>query len=73
MKIKDEGAQLINTTKKIRHEGEINRACYNPFNEEIIATKTTSAEVHIFNTHQHPEIPVENTAKPDIRLLGNKN
>lgn len=42
------------------HEGEVNRARYNPFKVNVIASKTVSGEVHIFDYTKHPTKP-ENT------------
>lgn len=55
---------------KINHLGEINKARINPKKTNIIATKTTSGEVHLFNYHKHPPKPTDNTCKPDYRLIG---
>lgn len=47
------------------HEGEVNRARYMPQKYNIIATKTVSGEVHIFDYTQHPAEPEnENVSKP---------
>lgn len=55
------------------HEGEVNRARYMPQKFNIIATKTISGEVHIFDYTQHPAEPEnENVSKPNLRLLGQK-
>ncbi|KAL1790643.1 histone-binding protein RBBP7 [Sigmodon hispidus] len=45
---------------KINHEGEVNRARYMPQNPHIIATKTPSSDVLVFDYTKHP-------AKPDPR------
>lgn len=37
----------------IKHDGGINRARYNPFHPEIIATKSSNGGVYIFNCKQH--------------------
>lgn len=39
---------------KINHEGEVNRARYMPQNPCIIATKTPSADVLVFDYTKHP-------------------
>lgn len=55
------------------HEGEINRARYNPFKTNVIATKTVSGEVHVFDYTKHPSIPESTTqAKPELRLAGHE-
>jgi len=42
---------------KINHEGEVNRARYMPQNPCIIATKTPSCDVLIFDYTKHPSKP----------------
>ena len=39
---------------KINHEGEVNRARYMPQNPCIIATKTPSSDVLVFDYTKHP-------------------
>lgn len=41
-----------------------------PQKYNIIATKTISGEVHIFDYHKHGVIPTNDEVKPDLRLLG---
>lgn len=55
----------------IHHEGEVNRARYMPQNAALVATKTVSGEVHVFDTSRHPaRPPAGNTGAPDMRLTG---
>lgn len=42
---------------KINHEGEVNRARFMPQNPCIIATKTPSSDVLIFDYTKHPSKP----------------
>lgn len=42
---------------KINHEGEVNRARYMPQNPSVIATKTPSADVLVFDYTKHPSEP----------------
>lgn len=42
---------------KINHEGEVNRARYMPQNHCIIATKTPTSDVLVFNYNKHPSKP----------------
>ena len=42
---------------KINHEGEVNRARYMPQNACVIATKTPSSDVLIFDYTKHPSKP----------------
>ena len=55
---------------KINHSSEINKARINPKKSNIIATKTTSGEVYLFNYHKHPPKSSENVCKPDQKLVG---
>lgn len=49
----------IETEIKINHEGEVNRARYMPQNPCIIATKTPTADVLVFDYTKHPSKPGE--------------
>jgi histone-binding protein RBBP4 len=60
----------ISITQKIVHEGEVNRARYQPQNPDIIATMSVSGDVLIFDRTKHPNSPASNDCKPDIRLKG---
>jgi histone-binding protein RBBP4 len=60
----------INIVQKINHDGEVNRARYMPQNPCLIATKTTSGEVHLFDYTKHPSNPSNNVIKPELRLTG---
>lgn len=65
------GQCRINVVQRIPHEGEVNRARYMPSNPCVIATKTVSGEVHIFDYTKHPSQPaVGATPNPDLRLRG---
>jgi len=56
---------------KINHEGEVNRARYMPSNEFIVATKTISSEVYVFDITKHPSTPEEGSGcNPDFRCQG---
>lgn len=50
-------AGRIENEMKINHEGEVNRARYMPQNPSIIATKTPSSEVYVFDITKHPTRP----------------
>jgi histone-binding protein RBBP4 len=62
----------ISIIQKIPHEGEVNRARYLPQNPCVIATKTTSGDVLIFDYTKHPSMPTSPNApcQPDLRLVG---
>ena len=56
---------------RINHEGEVNRARYMPQNPYIIATKTPSSDVLIFDYTKHPSKPdPTGECNPEIRLKG---
>jgi len=56
---------------RINHEGEVNRARYMPQNQCIIATKTPSSDVLIFDYTKHPSKPdPSGECTPELRLKG---
>jgi len=56
---------------RINHEGEVNRARYMPQNQCIIATKTPSSDVLIFDYTKHPSKPdPSGECNPSLRLKG---
>jgi len=56
---------------KINHEGEVNRARYMPQNKFVIATKTPTSDVLIFDYTKHPSKPDPNAGcSPELRLKG---
>mmetsp|Transcript_19715 Transcript_19715/g.18782 ORF Transcript_19715/g.18782 Transcript_19715/m.18782 type:complete len:119 (+) Transcript_19715:376-732(+) len=57
---------------QINHAGEVNRARFMPQSHNIIATKTVSGEVHIFDYFKHPTKPSNDEVKPDLKLLGHR-
>ncbi|KAF8986238.1 CCR4-Not complex caf1 ribonuclease subunit Caf1 [Entomortierella lignicola] len=61
----------ISVTQRINHEGEVNRARYMPQNPDIIATKTVSGDLFIFDRTRHPSQPAPGgICSPEIRLQG---
>ncbi|XP_051147214.1 WD-40 repeat-containing protein MSI1-like isoform X2 [Andrographis paniculata] len=61
----------VQIIQQINHEGEVNRARHMPQNQSIIATKTVSAEVYIFDYSKHPsKPPLDGACSPDLRLTG---
>jgi histone-binding protein RBBP4 len=61
----------IETEIKINHDGEVNRARYMPQNPVIIATKTPSPEVFVFDYTKHPSRPPPGgVCDPQLRLRG---
>ena len=58
---------------KINHEGEVNRARFMPQNPCVIATKTPSCDVLVFDYTKHPSKPDPNgICVPDLRLRGHQ-
>lgn len=66
-------AGKIQVTQQINHEGEVNRARYCPQRPSLIATKTVSSDVYIFDTAKHPSKPERSgVCEPDMRLRGHR-
>jgi len=58
---------------KINHEGEVNRARFMPQNPCVIATKTPSSDVLVFDYTKHPSKPdPSGVCHPDLRLRGHQ-
>ena len=73
----DEGAYgahsgKIDIVQQINHAGEVNRARYAPHNPNLIATKSPSDKVYIFDKTRHPSKPVDQTFRPDLILAGHE-
>jgi len=63
----------IEVETKINHEGEVNRARFMPQNPCVIATKTPTCEVLVFDTNKQPKVPdPSGKCRPDLRLRGHK-
>ncbi|KAI8380383.1 WD40-repeat-containing domain protein [Blakeslea trispora] len=61
----------IQVQQKIVHEGEVNRARYQYENPNVIATKSRSGEVYVFDRTTHGSMPRENEPfHPALRLKG---
>lgn len=61
----------VQIIQQINHDGEVNRARYMPQNQFLIATKTVSAEVYLFDYSKHPsKPPLDGACSPDLRLRG---
>lgn len=60
----------VQVTQWINHDGEVNKARYMPQNPSLIATKTNSSEVFIFDCSKHPLRSESKSCNPDIRLKG---
>mmetsp|Transcript_5612 Transcript_5612/g.9821 ORF Transcript_5612/g.9821 Transcript_5612/m.9821 type:complete len:433 (+) Transcript_5612:64-1362(+) len=57
---------------RINHEGEVNRARYMPQNPFLVATKSPSAQVYVFDVSKHPSAPPPGQAqcRPQHRCTG---
>lgn len=56
--------------QQINHHGEVNRARHMPQNPYLIATKTVTADVFVFDFTKHPSKPTGSECRPDLRLTG---
>lgn len=64
----------IDVVRQIPHDGQVYRARHMPQDPFIIATKTSSSEVNIFDYRNHPaEPPIGGTSRPDLRLTGHRS
>jgi histone-binding protein RBBP4 len=62
-------AGKVQVIQLINHEGEVNRARYCPQSPFVLATKTISADVYVFDYSKHPsKPPAEGLCCPDLRL-----
>jgi len=61
----------IEVEMKINHEGEVNRARYMPQNPSVIATKTPTSEVLVFDTSKQQE-QEGGKCCPEFRLRGHR-
>ncbi|KAI8979827.1 WD40-repeat-containing domain protein [Mycotypha africana] len=67
----DENDTFIKITQKILHDGEVNRARYQPGNPNIIATKSRIGDVYLFDRTTFDARPKDNeTFNPTMRLIG---
>jgi len=59
----------IEIKMKVKHEGEVNRARYNPRNHFVIATKGPQSEVYIYDLTKHPSMPAKDSAPAPQHVL----
>lgn len=59
----------FNVVQKIRHEGEVNKARYQPQNPDIIATWASNSNVYIWDRSKHPSVP-KDQVMPQATLKG---
>lgn len=57
---------------KMNHQGDVNKALPNPKRNNLIASKTDSGEVHVFDYHKHKSRPEDSIVKPELKLLGHE-
>jgi histone-binding protein RBBP4 len=63
----------IRIIQKINHNDEVNRARYMPQNPNLIATKTITGDVNVFDRTKHSSDPAtDGVCRPDIVLKGQK-
>eukprot|EP00669_Euglena_mutabilis_P010008 TRINITY_DN4802_c0_g1_i1.p2 TRINITY_DN4802_c0_g1~~TRINITY_DN4802_c0_g1_i1.p2 ORF type:complete len:279 (-),score=58.06 TRINITY_DN4802_c0_g1_i1:562-1359(-) len=65
----------VTPRQRVLHDGEVNRARAMPQNPNIVATKTVSSQVYVFDIARHPSQPADPTAaacSPTIRLQGHR-
>ncbi|KAI8059238.1 WD40-repeat-containing domain protein [Gongronella butleri] len=61
----------IQTTQRILHDGEVNRARYKPDQHDIVATKSRSGDVFVFDCAKFPAEPAKDAKfDPTLRLKG---
>lgn len=66
-----ENETFIKITQKILHDGEVNRARYQIENPDIIATKSRTGDVYVFDRTTFEPMPKENEKfNPTLRLTG---
>lgn len=64
----------IQVVQQINHRGEVNRARACPQNHFLVATKTVSSDVYVFDYSKHPsKPPSDGQCRPDIKLTGHSN
>ncbi|KEP47613.1 histone-binding protein RBBP4 [Rhizoctonia solani 123E] len=63
-------APRVQVTQRMLHDGEVNRARYMPHNPNILATKSVSGRVFVYDRTKHPSEPDSDVVKPDVTLNG---
>lgn len=62
--------QKFTIETRINHDGDVNKARPMPQKENLIATKTNSGEVHIFDYYSNPTQPTNSDLNIEMRLIG---
>lgn len=60
----------VEIMKKIRVDGEVNRARCMPQKPSVIAAKTSACEVYVFDITKHPTNQDKSPCAPDLKLKG---
>lgn len=60
----------VSVMQKIPHDGDVNRARHMPQNPNVVATKTETGKVYVFDLTKHGATPVDNVCRPDLTLQG---
>lgn len=60
----------LQVVQQINHHGEVNRARHMPQNPYLIATKTVTSDVFVFDFTKHSSKATGSECKPDVRLTG---
>lgn len=63
-------AAKIDIKVRMNHEQEVNRARYCPQDPFLIATKSPSSDVLVYNWSKHPGAPRDREVRPELRLEG---
>lgn len=63
----------VETIVKINHQGEVHRARYMPQSPNLIATKSPSAEVYVFNTKEAPKLQPAGEFTPEYTCEGHSS
>jgi len=67
------GVGKVDVVQKINHDGEVNRARCCPQRPSLVATKTVTADVYVFDTQKHPlKPPPDGACVPQLKLKGHK-
>jgi histone-binding protein RBBP4 len=64
--------QRIEMELRINHTGEVNRARYMPQQPNIIATKTITGDINVFDYHKHQSNPENDKVTPQLILKGHE-
>ncbi len=57
---------------EFNHAGEVNKARVMPQSHNLVATKTVSGDVHVFDVFKQTTRPVDKTVRPTLVLTGHQ-